>query len=143
MIISWRITSTNNVKIYGYLYVWKTAKTACPSGWHLPSDKEWTTLTDPLGGKAVAGGKLKSIKGWKSPNNGAINSSGFTALPGGYRCFIYSSFKSIGNEGYWWSSTKYATFSAFYRKASYYYNDLGSYHENEADGFSVRCIMDK
>ncbi|MCX6239242.1 MAG: fibrobacter succinogenes major paralogous domain-containing protein [Bacteroidia bacterium] len=130
---------------YGALYNWHAVNTGklCPTGWHVPSDAEWTTLTDFLGGKDVAGGKLKSITGWKSPNIVATNESGFTALPGGYRYFLYSSFKSIGNEGYWWSSTEHATFKAFYRKARNYYNDLGSYYENEANGFSVRCIMDK
>ena len=63
------------------------SKNACPTGWHVPTDAEWTTLTGYFGGESVAGGKLKEpgTTHWNSPNTGADNSSGFTALPGGYR----------------------------------------------------------
>ncbi|HOR61199.1 MAG TPA: FISUMP domain-containing protein [Bacteroidales bacterium] len=72
---------------YGVLYNWEAAKTACPTGWHLPSDAEWTILTNYLGGEAVAGGKLKETgtTHWNSPNEGATNETDFTALPGGNR----------------------------------------------------------
>ena len=70
----------SNVAKYGYLYDWETAKKVCPSGWHLPSDEEWTTLTDYLGGEDVAGTKMKSTSGWKEDGNGT-NESGFSALP--------------------------------------------------------------
>jgi len=75
----------NNITIYGYLYDWETACNVCPSGWHLPSDAEWTKLTNYLGGEEIAGGKLKATTGWNSPNSGADNSSGFSGLPGGSR----------------------------------------------------------
>jgi uncharacterized protein (TIGR02145 family) len=77
----------NNVAIYGYLYNWETAKNVCPTGWHLPSDEEWTTLITNTGGVYTAGTKLKEagIKHWAEPNTGATNQSGFTALPGGGR----------------------------------------------------------
>ncbi|MGB1056710.1 MAG: fibrobacter succinogenes major paralogous domain-containing protein, partial [Flavobacteriales bacterium] len=73
----------------------------CPSGWHVPSDGEWTVLTDHLGGESVAGGQMKSTYGWGDDGNGT-NSSGFTGLPGGYRG---NSFASAGGWGAWWSST--------------------------------------
>ena len=83
----WYDNSSANGDIYGRLYKWYPALTACPSGWHLPTDEEWTILTDFLGGENVAGGKMKEVGTtlWDSPNNGATNESGFTALPGGYR----------------------------------------------------------
>jgi len=82
----------SNLATYGYLYDWQTAKNVCPRGWHLPSDAEWSTLTDFLGGIDVVGGKLKAEGTidartgiWDSPNVGATNESGFTALPGGLK----------------------------------------------------------
>lgn len=75
----------NNVSIYGYLYNWETACNVCPEGWHLPSNDEFYILINYLGGSTIAGGKMKrtGTTYWKSPNAGATNSSGFTALPGG------------------------------------------------------------
>ena len=67
----------NNVAKYGYLYNWETAKVVCPAGWHLPTNDEWTTLENYLGGEAVAGNKLKSATGWDGTNE-----SGFSAFLG-------------------------------------------------------------
>jgi len=77
----------DSVKTYGRMYDWENARKACPSGWHLPGDEEWTVLVDFLGGPMVAGGKIKETgtKHWKEPNKGATNETGFTALPNGYR----------------------------------------------------------
>src|SRR5574344_844768 len=93
--------ATDNYATYGVLYNWTAAMNGeassttnpsgiqgvCPAGWHLPSDAEWTELTDYLGGASVAGGKLKETgtTHWNSPNTGATNETGFTALPGCYR----------------------------------------------------------
>ena len=81
--------STSNYATYGVLYNWPAVMTEgiCPSGWHIPSDEEFTQLTDFLGGESVAGGKMKEAgyDHWNSPNTGATNSSGWTGLPGGYR----------------------------------------------------------
>ena len=111
------------------------------TGWHLPSDAEWTQLTDYLGGTAVAGGKLKATTLWNSPNTGATNSSGFTAFPGGYRDYDGSYF-SIGINGYWWSSTEINTTSAWYRYMYYYYSDVLRNINSKTNGFSVRCLKD-
>jgi uncharacterized protein (TIGR02145 family) len=81
--------SATYAQTYGALYNWYTVETGnlCPTGWHVPSDAEWTTLTDYLGGEAIAGGKLKETgtAHWDSPNTGATDETGFTAFPGGNR----------------------------------------------------------
>ena len=106
--------------IYGRLYTWTAALTACPDGWHLPTDDEWTTLTDYLGGENVAGGKLKETgtTHWLSPNTGATNSSGFTALPAGFRYYVGVSFNRLGLSTYWWSATAYSSAYAWGRDLS-------------------------
>lgn len=92
--------ATNN-EVYGKLYNWFSTQgdTLCPTGWHVPTDTEWTILTDYLGGESVAGGKLKSIATsyWNSPNIGATNESGFSALAGGYRLhgYIFYNIKDV------------------------------------------------
>jgi uncharacterized protein (TIGR02145 family) len=136
-----------NNTTYGKLYNWYAVNTGklCPEGWHIPSDAEWTILTDFLGGEAVAGGKMKSTTGWQAPNTGATNSSGFTGLPGGFR-WIDGSYDGIVYDGGWWSSTETDTFAwdddAWYRGMS---NDLrGTYRNNGSmqEGFSCRCLKD-
>ena len=130
---------------YGALYNWFTVNTGklCPAGWHVPSDAEWTTLTNYLGGTAVAGGKLKEtgIAHWKSPNTGAVNSSGFTALPGGILSLFndpdFSGWSGPGSAGVWWSTSASIYLVTFYedilRSNSIYYKQ---------SGFSVRCLKD-
>jgi len=154
----------NNCNIYGGLYQWAetvqylngatnttswnpvptgSVQGICPNGWHVPSDVEWTTLTTYLGGESVAGGKLKEAgyTHWLSPNTGANNSSGFTALPSGFRSYGVT-FGGIGYFGYLWSSTEFNTISAEYR--SMYLDDdgVGRSDGGKDDGHSVRCIKD-
>lgn len=94
-----------NATIFGYLYTWETAKKVCPTGWHLPSMAEWTTLVIFAGGEKTAGNKLKEAgsKHWANPNTGATNESGFTALPGGGRQED-GQFTRINVNGNWWTS---------------------------------------
>ena len=99
-------------EVYGNLYNWYAVddtRDICPEGWHVPTDTEWTELEDYLGG---AGGKIKSTGTiengdglWYSPNLGATNESGFTALPGGYRHGNYGYYDNMGYYVYLWSST--------------------------------------
>ncbi len=132
----------SNVAKYRYLYNWETAKKVCPNGWHLPSDAEWTILTNYLGGLKIAGEKLKSTSNlWNSPNEGATNSSGFSALPGGYR-YNNGAFGSVGNSGCWWSATEYSSTNAFARSLHYNKAEASRYNVNKSTSFSVRCIMD-
>lgn len=129
--------------VYGALYNWYTVNTdkLCPAGWHVPSDDEWTTLDEYYG--RVAAGKLKEegTSHWKSPNTGATNASGFTALPGGYRYYLGSSFSQFGNAGFWWSSTEISP-NAWYRYMTYSMEVIIRNNQNKNSGYSVRCIKD-
>ena len=135
--------ATDNYATYGVLYNWTAACNSCPAGWHLPSDAEWTELTDYLGGTSVAGGKLKETgtTHWASPNTGATNETGFTALPGGYRNFD-GNFLDVGYYGLWWSSTERDTNYAYYRFLNYNYVSLIDFSNAKEIGFSVRCVRD-
>ena len=103
-----------NCKEYGRFYFWDAAKEACPSGWHLPSDKEWQTLVEFAGGYEIAGNKLKTTIGWGWENDNLSNANGtdefgFSALPGGYAIEECGSgefrFRNIGSGSGWWSAT--------------------------------------
>jgi uncharacterized protein (TIGR02145 family) len=130
---------------YGALYNWYTVNTGklCPAGWHVPSDPEWTTLTNYLGGVSVAGGKLKETGTvhWISPNTGATNESGFTAIPGGDRS-TNGTFYDIGIYDSWWSSTQSSTGSAWDWYVGYADNISWRYDDGKQNGFSIRCIKD-
>lgn len=100
----------NNVSTYGYLYTLETAKSICPDGWHFPSLAEWNELIDYLGGTEEAGNKMKEAGGahWNSEdfgNKDITNSSGFTALPGGYFEEAFDEFNYLGLYGFWWIET--------------------------------------
>lgn len=149
--------ATANYSIYGVLYNWPATMNGelssivnpsgvqgvCPTGWHLPSDAEWTELTDYLGGSSVAGGKLKEIgtAHWNSPNTGATNETGFTALPGGNR-ISDGSFFDAGLNGYWWSASEYITGYSQGRGMVFLDRIIGRVNNRNDVGFSVRCIKD-
>lgn len=128
---------------YGALYNWYTVTTdkLCPSGYRVPTDAEWTTLTTYLGGENSAGGKLKETgtTHWLSPNAGVDNLAGFTALPGGGRNFD-GQFLSLGNYGYWWSSTTDLTDNAWNRGMSNSSAVVTRNYTSKKGGFSVRCV---
>jgi uncharacterized protein (TIGR02145 family) len=133
---------------FGALYNWyvtasNNPKNVCPTGWHVPTDAEWTTLTTYLGGETVAGGKLKETgtTHWLTPNTGATNSSGFTALPGGNR-LNDGSFDYIGQYGQWWSSTEYSDNYGWSRDMGYYFRTLDRAYYLKSSGYSVRCLKD-
>ena len=136
----------SNVNTYGRLYTWYAvmdSRNVCPTGWHVPSDAEWTTLTKYLGGKRVTGGKLKEIgtTHWLNPNTRATNETGFTALPSGDRS-NYGSYYTIGYFGIWWSSTESSTLDAYIRRLTY---DTRKVYRNSGyklSGFSIRCLKD-
>lgn len=131
---------------YGKLYNWYTVndpRNVCPVGWHVPTDAEWTVLTDYLGGQNVAGGKMKSTgtQYWQSPNTDATNESGFSGLPGGGRGND-GSFYGIGDGGGWWSSTEFNTSNAWGRDLYYYIGNVNRNPYSKGNGFSVRCLRD-
>jgi uncharacterized protein (TIGR02145 family) len=147
-----------NSTIYGRLYNWYAvdnnettreasngSKNVCPTGWHVPSDAEWTTLTTFLGGESIAGGKLKETgtTHWIVYNTGATNETGFTALPGGNRGYVGASF-DIGTNGSWWGSTEYSSpccaWSRNMGRGITNVNSIG--YLSKLDGFSVRCLKD-
>jgi uncharacterized protein (TIGR02145 family) len=134
---------------YGALYNWYTVDTVnlCPTGWHVPSDAAWTTVTDYLGGDSVAGGKLKETGTihWTSPNTGATNETGFTTLPGGKRIVANGEFDHIGYWGFWWSATENTESIACYRfmQNNAKHVVVYDYHYHfKQNGFSVRCLRD-
>jgi uncharacterized protein (TIGR02145 family) len=134
-----------NDAIYGKLYNWyavNDSRGLAPTGYHVPTDAEWTTLTTCLGGVSVAGGKMKETGTalWISPNN-ATNSSGFTGLPGGYR-YNNGTFNSVGSIGIWWSSSQVDTANAWNRSLSYGSGDATRNISSKRNGFSVRCLRD-
>jgi uncharacterized protein (TIGR02145 family) len=90
-------------KPFGCYYYFEVAKSVCPAGWRLPSDKDWQTMADFLGGVYFAGVKLKTKEPWVPPNAGASNSTGFTALPGGFQD-LDGTFTMQGSVEYWWST---------------------------------------
>lgn len=139
--------NSSNSTTYGRLYNWYAvtdSRNLCPIGWHVPTDAEWTSLINYLGGDDVAGGKLKEAGSshWLPPNQGANNSSGFTALPGGSRQIITGTFGGLREGASFWSQTSFNEELAFYRQLYYDQNTVGKIGFGKASGYSVRCIKD-
>ena len=131
----------------GKLYNWYTIadpRNVCPTGWRVPTDAEWTVLTDYLGGMSVAGGKMKSTgtEIWIAPNGGATNESGFSGLPGGFRSSIDGTYGYINGNAWWWSASEAGEDIAWIRNVSIYFEtiDRGAFNLN--NGISVRCLRD-
>ncbi len=127
---------------WGALYNWYSVNTGklAPAGWHVATDTEWSTLMDFLG-DSVAGGELKDTGTslWSSPNTGATDQTGFSALPGGYRTYD-GVFQSGGMYGYWWSATANSAGLAWYRYVGYNYAPANRSYTDMNSGFSVRCV---
>ena len=162
----WYDNNSSNGNTYGALYTWAAAMNGsgssdanpsgvqgvCPSGWHLPSDAEWKELEMYLGmSQAEAdgtgyrgtdeGSKLKETgtAHWNSPNTGATNESGFTALPGGYHD-NNGTFYFIGDYGYFWSTAEFSASHAWLRGLGYNHSPVGRSYGTKQSGFSVRCV---
>ncbi len=137
---------------YGALYTYDAATNGdnsganvqgiCPTGWHLPNDADWSELITYLGGNTVAGGKMKEegTTNWDSPNEGATNESGFTALPSGFRTEDTGEFVTMGAINYWWSATQENTYSAWNYKVRSASSWIDYLSYNKSMGFSVRCV---
>jgi uncharacterized protein (TIGR02145 family) len=138
------VNDAKNGEKYGKLYNWyavNDSRGLAPKGWHIPSDAEWTTLTNYLGGEEKAGAKMKSKSGWSKEGNGT-NSSGFSDFPGGYR--LYNGiFKGVGDGGSWLSSTEFDTLNVWSRTLSSSSGKVWrSFDFFKGDGLSVRCLSD-
>ncbi|MEI6089179.1 MAG: fibrobacter succinogenes major paralogous domain-containing protein [bacterium] len=148
---------TNNGQTYGKLYNWYAVndpRGLAPDGWHVPNDEEWQTLEMYLGmtqSQANStqwrgtdeGGKLKETgtTHWKSPNEGATNESGFSALPGGVR-HNTGEFRDVGGSGAWWNSSELYSNTAWYRHIVNHYPYIVRFWFSKVDGMSVRCVKD-
>ncbi len=133
---------TENYNTYGVLYNWTAAMSACPAGWHLPGDEEWTELADYLGGLSVAGSKLKEsgTTHWADPNTGT-NETEFTALPGGGR-YLNGTFNYSVTFGNWWIATERNADQAWQHYAGHQSDYLFRYYASKGVGYSVRCVKD-
>ena len=155
---AWCYYNNNSVNgpVYGKLYNWYAVmgiydtaslnnpllrKKIAPAGWEVPTDAEWTTLTDYLGGESIAGGKMRESGSlhWLSPNTGASNSSGFSALPGGLRQ-DFRFFDGMTADGYWWSISEFDTTTAWCRYLVWVSVDIMRFSDTKISGFSVRCL---
>lgn len=141
----WYDNDSNNGEIYGALYNWFTVETGklCPTGWHVPSNKEWDQLRSFLiedGHRDTESIALKSTSGWHNEGNGT-DDYGFAAKPAGYR-YINGIFLNIGNYGAWWSTTKGTEHSVWNRTIYYDRDSIRKYGLNKKIGLSVRCIKD-
>ena len=130
---------------YGKIYNWyavNDSRGLAPLGYHIPSDTEWMHLTNYLGGDTIAGGKLKALTLWQAPNTGATNSSGFTALPGGYD--IGLAFFDITTRAWFWSASDYtsSTTAAWYRKLFNNFEFVDGGIESKSWGLTTRCVND-
>jgi uncharacterized protein (TIGR02145 family) len=134
---------TVNGKKYGKLYNWyaiNDPRGLAPIGWHIPSDAEWTTLTNYLGGEETAGAKMKSKSGWNNEGNGT-NRSGFSGFPGGGRT-QNGVFNYIGDIGFWWSSTEDGANGVRDRGLHYDFDIVLRGRSGEEWGLYVRCLRD-
>jgi uncharacterized protein (TIGR02145 family) len=147
--------ATSYIATYGYLYNWYAAKgvstsgsttykNICPTGWHVPTDAEWTALETQLGGASVAGGKMKSTgtANWVGQSAGTDNSSGFSALPGGARDGL-GGFAGIGTMAWFLSATENGGFDAWHRTLTFIADNVDRpLSINKTAAASVRCLKD-
>lgn len=142
----WYNNNSVNKAVYGALYNWYTVSTnkLCPNGWNVPSDAEWTTLITYIGGESGNGGKLKEAgtTHWASPNTGATNETGFTAVPGGLRSSMDGNFFDIGGTCILYSSDEEVPTYAWVRVLWFNFSDVGRSSGLDETGYSIRCLKD-
>ena len=135
------------IETMGRLYNWfavSNNRNLAPEGWHVATDADWIELRTFLGGETIAGGKLKETGSthWISPNTGATNSSGFTALPSGRREYDNGTFINNGYDGFWWTSSAYNPDYSWYYDLHYTFASINRANFHKQYGFSVRCVKD-
>ena len=129
--------------VYGRLYSWDAAINACPEGWHLPSKSEFENMIESLGGSDVAGGKLKDYENskWRNPNTGAINTSGFGALPAGMR-YGEDNYSGQYYYAHFFTSTEFDSGEAYSVMLAYDYEKTFIYNYKKKYAVSIRCVQD-
>jgi uncharacterized protein (TIGR02145 family) len=138
---------TNKVAVYGRLYNWYAvidSRNIAPVGWHVPNAVDWQTLVNQLGGNSQACGKMKDTDTthWQTPNTGATNTSGFSALPGGRRA-VDGGFDMMGTDANFWSTAEKDSFSAFHQNLRYGNSSVfWDWCFYKQDGYSVRLVRD-
>jgi len=138
--------SSNEADTYGYLYNWyavNDSRNIAPEGWHVPSNADWQTLIDYLGGQKIAGGKMKA-----GTFKDTTNESGFTGLPGGFREGSYGyGYQNMGTKAYFWSNEEWSDWEAdtyiLSKTISSDADFLGNGPFDKKFGFSVRCVRDE
>jgi uncharacterized protein (TIGR02145 family) len=162
----WYNNDVNTYKdTYGAIYKGYTAdpasnggKNVCPAGWHVPTDAELSTLIAFLtnngygymGSGSTVAKSMAATSGWGTISGAGLvgndqrsnNSTGFSALPGGFRSSTDGSFLNLGSIGYWWSSTTFSTSSAYFRRLSYTSSEVFRYYSTKREGQSIRCLKD-
>ncbi len=137
-----------NGKKYGKMYNWYAVsdlRGLAPSGWHVPSNEEWTTIIDFLGGEELACTKMKSASGWEDfegKKSNGNNTSGFAGMPGGYRYLFHGTFNNLGSSGSWWSSTSGESSDAWYIGLHNDETKVMRFKYSWIYGYSVRCVKD-
>lgn len=129
---------------YGKIYNWyaiNDSRGLAPDGWHVASESDWTNLILFLGDYLEASGKLKSTEYWESPNKGATNEYGFSALPSGLRYDI-GEFNFSETLGYFWTSSEYDDNTAWSHLMSYKNTVIFKFNAYKKDGYTVRCVKD-
>ena len=140
-------TDLDKIVTFGRLYNWfavSDSRNLAPAGWHVATDADWMTLTTFLGNESTAGGKIKETTTlhWNSPNTGATNASGLTALPAGRREYTDGSFINHGTDGFWWTSSAYNPDYSWYRYIHFDAANVNRANFHKQYGFSIRCIHD-
>ena len=133
-----------NKDVYGVLYNWYTVSTGklCPSGWHVSTDDDWKALEVNVAGNSDANAlKETGTTHWPSPNSGATNATGFTALPGGHRGDL-GTFYALGGNGQFWCSTEYSYTNAWNRGILNEFSEIVRKDNSKLCGYSVRCLKD-
>ena len=149
----WKSDDISDFTKYGYLYTWGMANKACPASWHLPTDEEWTILTNFLGFEDVAREKLVSSSAWVLSKKQAkdmiegSNSSGFNAMPAGFydygSKYLKPGIRGMGQECTWWSSTPWNNVEYWTRSINYLNSKVNRYPKEQILGCSVRCIKEE
>ena len=128
---------------YGRLYNWHAVSDSrglCPAGWHVPTDGEWTSLTDVLGGQLVAGNSLKAGTGWFLNGVGA-SPNGFDAFPGGQRMNA-GNFQGAGTDAFFWTATALSSVQVWFRSLGWNFTEFVRNAAEKNVGMSIRCIQD-